>query len=80
MKLVVGGLSGPVLSLANAVQRAFDELLSPPQHIFATSADLPKPDARSWQGRTVIVRDLGGSPGFATALDGVWYDQSWSPI
>lgn len=71
MSLPKSGLSGPVLAFANAVQGAFDRMLSVRQATFNAVSDLPS--ARAWDGRTVIVRDLGsGQWGKATSLDGAW--------
>lgn len=71
MSLPKHGLSGPVLAFANVVQATFDRLLSVKQATFNTVADLP--NARLWDARTVIVRDIGsGQWGKATSLDGAW--------
>ena len=48
---------------------------SPPLLIFATEADLPKPD--NFQGRQVIIRDTGQT---VLALDGAWRDSTGAPI
>lgn len=74
IKIPFSGLSGPVLSFANAVQRAFDQLRSVPSQVYQTDADLP--EARLWEGRRVLIRDLAGQPGEATAIDGVWVTRS----
>lgn len=71
MNIPKSGLSGPVLNFANAVQSVFDRMTSVRQAIFNTTADLP--NATIWEGRTVIVRNIGSSQwGKATALAGVW--------
>lgn len=71
MNLPKSGLAGPFLAFANGVQAAFNRLASVRKAIFNTTADLP--NASAWEGRTVIVRDIGAAQwGKATALDGVW--------
>ncbi len=79
MKLAFSGLTGPVLNFANAVQNAFDNLLSVRIRIVATVADLPS--ATAWQGRPILVRDIGGgNKGIAYALDGVWINYAGATI
>lgn len=68
MKLAVSGLTGPALNLQNAVQQAFDRLVSIKLTIVADVASLPNPD--QWQGRQIIMRD---TKTVATAVDGAWY-------
>ena len=65
-----------MLDFANAVQRAFDGLLSVRLRIVDATTDLP--NATAWNGRQIIVRDIdgAGTMGVATALDGAWYDNS----
>jgi hypothetical protein len=75
MRLPFSGLTGPALNFANAVQRAFDALTSVRMDIVADVASLP--NATAWQGRKIIVRDIGaGVEGEATALDGIWYTRA----
>lgn len=76
MKIPFSGLTGPVLNFANAVQSAFDRLISVPLLIVADVSSLL--NAEAWNGRQVIVRDIdgAGTMGIATALDGDWYDNS----
>lgn len=71
MKIAFSGLTGAVLNFATVVQQAFDQLASVRQVIVQTSADLP--NATVNQGRTFIVRTPFAK---ATALDGVWIDDS----
>ena len=80
MKIPFSGLTGPVLDFANGVQRGFDGLLSVRLRIVDAATDLP--NATAWNGRQIIVRDIdgAGNPGVATALDGDWYNESWSVI
>lgn len=71
MKIPFSGLTGPALNFANAVNAAFDRLLSVEMKVVGTVADLP--NASAWQGRAVLVRNIGGgAKGIAYALDGVW--------
>lgn len=71
MSLPKSGLAGPFLAFANAVQRAFETLASVRLTIINDTSELPS--ASQWQGRTVIIRDIGSSQwGKATALDGSW--------
>lgn len=76
MKIPFSGLTGPVLNFANAVQAAFDRLISVPLLIVDDVSSLL--NAEAWNGRQVIVRDIdgAGTMGVATALDGAWYDNS----
>jgi hypothetical protein len=75
MRLPFSGLTGPALNFANAVQRAFDALTSVRMDIVADVASLP--NATAWQGRKIIVRDIGaGVEGEATALDGTWHTRA----
>jgi len=76
MKIPFSGLTGAVLNFANAVQAAFDRLISVPLNVVDDAASLPNPDG--WKNRQVIVRDIdgAGTMGVATALDGAWYDNS----
>ncbi len=79
MKLAFSGLTGPVLNFANAVQSAFDNLLSVRIRVVATVADLP--NATQWQGRPVLVRNIGGgAKGIAYALDGVWINYAGTTL
>lgn len=71
MKIPFSGLTGAVLNFANAVQSAFDRLISVPIKVVDDVPSLP--NAEAWQGRPVLVRDIGGgTKGIAYALDGVW--------
>lgn len=76
MKIPFSGLTGPVLNFANAVQSAFDRLISVPLLIVDDVSSLL--NAEAWNGRQIIVRDIdgAGTMGVATALDGDWYDYS----
>lgn len=78
--LALGGLQGPVLQLANLVQRVIENLRSVPLTVVADVSALP--NATLYQGRQLIVRDIDGlgGKGIATALDGAWYDQNWSAL
>lgn len=79
MSLPKSGLSGPVLAFANAVQGVLDRLTSVPLTIVNTVSNLP--NAQAWQGRQILVRDLGaGSSGILTALDGAWLDHTGATI
>lgn len=79
MNLPKSGLAGPFLAFANGVQAAFNRLSSVPMGVFNTVSELP--NAIQWQGRSVLVRDLGaGSSGIVTALDGVWIDHTGATI
>lgn len=79
MSLPKSGLSGPFLAFANAVQATLERLSSVRLTIVNTTADLP--NAQAWQGRQIIVRDMGaGTKGIATALDGVWLDHTGATI
>lgn len=79
MKLAFSGLTGPVLNFANVVQSAFDNLISVRIRVVATVADLP--NAEAWQGRPILVRDIGGgTKGIAYALDGVWINYAGATI
>lgn len=79
MSLPKTGLAGPFLAFANAVQAVLDRLASVPLSIVNTTADLP--NATAWQGRSILVRDLGaGASGILTALDGVWIDHTGATI
>ena len=75
LKLAVSGLSGPVLSLQNAIQEALDRLVSVKLVIVADAASLP--NAGQWQGRQIIMRDTNT---VATAIDGAWYDPTGSAL
>ena len=79
MNLPKSGLAGPFLAFANGVQAALNRLSSVPMSVFNTVSDLP--NAVQWQGRSVLVRDLGaGSSGIVTALDGAWIDHTGATI
>ena len=69
-----------LIRVFDRIQQAFVAHKSPPAQIVAAVSDLPPP-ARN-QGRTLIVRDIDGlgNPGKATALDGSWFDESWSAL
>lgn len=78
MKIPFSGLTGPGLNFANAVQKAFDDLLSVRMKVVANVAALPP--ATAWQGRAILVRDIGGSAGIAYALDGVWINYAGATL
>ncbi len=79
MKIPFSGLTGAALNFANAVQSAFDGLVSVRIRVVATVADLP--NAEAWQGRPILVRDIGGgTKGIAYALDGVWINYAGATL
>lgn len=79
MKLPTSGLTGAVLNFANQVNQYIAGLRSVQLTIVDAVADLP--NATAWQGRSIIVRDIGGGdPGVATALDGVWIDYAGATL
>ena len=79
MKLAFSGLTGPALNFANVVQSAFDNLISVRIRVVANVAALP--NAEAWQGRPILVRDIGGgTKGIAYALDGVWINYAGATI
>jgi hypothetical protein len=65
--------------LVSQIVAAFERWESSRHRVVASVADLPDP--AFWNTRKIIVRDIGaGAPGEATALDGKWYDQTWSEL
>jgi hypothetical protein len=79
MALPFSGLTGPVLNFANAVSTAFDNLISVRIKVVANVAALPP--ATAWQGRPILVRDIGGgNKGIAYALDGVWINYAGTTL
>lgn len=79
MKLPVTVPPGWALNLKLAIEGALERLRSPKAEIYPTTTDLPKPNDY-WNGRTVMVRDIGGSPGLAFCLDGAWFAITGSAI
>lgn len=80
MKLAFSGLTGPVLSFANQVQRAFDDLSSIRLKQVADVASLPNPEP--WKHRQIIVTDIDGAGTFGVATsDGTtWRDAAGNAL
>lgn len=57
VNLGVAGLTGPTLKFKNAVERAFESLISVRVQRVDATANLPDPAA--WDGRMIHVRSYG---------------------